>query len=292
MRLRRSVLLCANFAFLLMMILGRCLFLSPALAQEQPAVVSSGSVSQSVTAAPSASALAAESIAALTNGVSIADVTLSGVVTTTAGSDIETGTGTFSATAAGQSRLDLTLGSGTDSEIRNVANGTPFGEWIKNGVATPFAGQNCLTDAAWFFPALTSLAASDPSITISYIGLEQRAGASVYHLQLFRDMSSFASRWGLGNGTTLPSVLSTTQFYLDSGTLLPAALTFYAHPDKDWSTNIPVEIDFSNYQTMNGIAVPSHIQKYLQNGLILDLVVSNVAVNSGIPSSTFNLQGQ
>ena len=80
---------------------------------------------------------------------------------------------------------------------------------------------------------------------------------------------------------------STMDFYLDAATLLPSAVVFNAHPDNDPGTNIPVEIDFSNYQAISGIAVPLHIQKYLQGSLVTDLVISNAVFNTGLPLSTF-----
>ena len=49
--------------------------------------------------------------------------------------------------------------------------------------------------------------------------------------------------------------LSTMDFYLDSSTLLPVAITFSALPDNDATTNLLVEADFANYQTINGAAV-------------------------------------
>jgi len=77
---------------------------------------------------------------------------------------------------------------------------------------------------------------------------------------------------------------------LDAATLLPIAITFNVHPDVDANINIPVEVDFSNYQLLNGLAVPLHVQQYLQGGLFLDAVFTNVVVNSGLPDSDFVIQ--
>src|SRR5439155_24580582 len=59
------------------------------------------------TSDPQAVALATKSIAALTGGNPVSDVSLTGNVTWTAGSDIEMGTGTFLAKGTGESRVDL-----------------------------------------------------------------------------------------------------------------------------------------------------------------------------------------
>ena len=166
-----------------------------------------------------------------------------------------------------------------------------FGAWIgTDGTVTPFAGQNCLTDGAWFFPAFTSLAASDPNIALTYVGTEQRSGVGVYHLRSYRNASALSAQFSPASAIAQLTQLSTTDIYLDGQTFLPVALTFNAHPDKNALVNIPVEIDFSNYQTMNGILVPKHVQKYYQGVLLLDFQITNVAVNTGIPSSNFSIQ--
>jgi len=42
--------------------------------------------------------------------------------------------------------------------------------------------------------------------------------------------------------------LSQTDLYLDSTTLLPAAMTFNIHPDDNALLDIPIEIHFSEYR--------------------------------------------
>jgi hypothetical protein len=44
-------------------------------------------------------------------------------------------------------------------------------------------------------------------------------------------------------------------FYLDAATFLPAAANLNIHPDSDATTNIPVQVLYSNYQNVNGILV-------------------------------------
>ena len=80
--------------------------------------------------APQALALAAQSIGALTSGTAISDVTLTGNVTSIAGSDVETGTGAFVAKGTGASRVDLTPSGGKRSDIRNSSNGFPQGACV------------------------------------------------------------------------------------------------------------------------------------------------------------------
>jgi hypothetical protein len=229
---------------------------------------------------PQAVSLAAQSIAALTAGNAVSDVTLSGGVTWN-GSD--GGTALLRALGTGESRMDLTLTSGTDTEIRDAQTGVPLGEWIApNNASGYFAPQNCLTDAAWFFPVLGSLAAGS-NVVLSYIGAETRNGESVQHIQSYVYQSN-----PLGLSPS-PQQLSTMDFYLDATTLLPSAVTFNAHPDNTATTNLLYEIDFSNYQTISGIVVPMHIQRYQQGNLMVDVIVTGALFNTGLSLSIFTI---
>src|SRR5713101_41611 len=82
---------------------------------------------------PLAVSLAQKSVAALTGGAPVADVTLNANVISIYGTDKETGTGTFEAKGASESRVDLILSSGTRSDVRNLTNGVPAGVWVKSG---------------------------------------------------------------------------------------------------------------------------------------------------------------
>jgi len=228
---------------------------------------------------PQALAFVAKSSAFLTGGTPISDVVLTGNVARTLGSDTDTGTATFLAKGETESRVDLDLGGSKRSDVRNSSNGAPRGTWsIDGGKSVPYALHNCLTNNSWFFPALSSLSALDPNTVFSYVGLEKRGNFSVQHIRSYQ------------YGAIPSAQLSTMDFYLDAATLLPIAITFNVHPDVDANINIPAEVDFSNYQLVNGLAVPLHVQQYLQGGLFLDAVFTNVVVNSGLPDSDFIIQ--
>jgi hypothetical protein len=215
----------------------------------------------------------------MTGSTTISDVTLTGSVTWT-GTD--TGTATLRALGTGESRMDLALSSGTRSEIRDAQTGVQLGQWINpNNASGQFASQNCLTDAVWFFPALGSLSVG-PNVVLSYIGQESRNGGTVQHIQSY----VYQPNWPAGVSPT-PQQLSTMDFYLDATTLLPVAITFNAHPDTDATTNLLVEVDFSNYQAISGAMVPMHLQRYSQGSLIVDFTGSGASFNAGIPSSVF-----
>jgi hypothetical protein len=231
---------------------------------------------------PQALTLAAQSVAALTGGTTISDVTLTGTVTWN-GPGADDGTATLRALGTSESRIDLALTTGSRTEIRDSQTGTPLGQWTNpNNTSGDFASQNCWTDAVWFFPALGSLAAGS-NVVLSYIGQESRNGETVQHIQ------SYAYQPTSPPVGPTPQQLSTMDFYLDANSLLPVATVFNAHPDADASTNLAVEIDFSNYQRLSGVLVPLHIQKYSEGNLLVDVTVSGASFNTGLPLSLFTI---
>jgi hypothetical protein len=238
--------------------------------------------SQNQSSDPQAVALAQQSVAVLTGGTTISDVTLNANVTSTLGSDNETGTATLKGKGPGESRVDLNLSGGTRSDVRNVTSGSPAGAWEKNGnSSTAYAFHNCWTNASWFFPALSSLSqTANPSFIFKYIGQEQQGGFSMQHIQVYQVPAQ---------GPKSAARLSLMDFYLDSTSYLPLAIGFKVHPDNEMTTDIPVEIAFADYRAVGGIQVPFHFQRSFNGGVVLDVNVTSAVFNSGLPDSLFTL---
>jgi hypothetical protein len=224
-------------------------------------------------------ALATQSLAALTGKSAIADVTLTGSVEL---NGTDAGTGVLKALGTEESRIDLTTSSGASTELRDAQSGSPRGQWgsgAQNAKAIPL--QNCQTDAVWFFPALTSLGGRG-NRNLKYLGQETHNDVTVEHVRSYlldaklpRDVGSRVE------------TLTAVDFYLDAATLLPIALSFNVHPNDDNNVDLLTEIQFSNYQNINGVMVPMKIQKYLQGNLLLDFTVSNVALNTDLSMTDF-----
>ncbi len=234
---------------------------------------------------PQALGLAAESLSALVGTTQVADVTLTGTIVRTAGSDVGTGTVTLKVLGAGESRLDMNLSNGTRSEIRNSSSGSPQGFWIAtdNSIHS-MVNHNLMTDAAWFFPVLSVLSqASNSNYLFTYVGQESRNGTAVQHIRAAQNSSSY-------DPSGLMQRLTTEDIYLDATSFLPVALTYNEHPDNNALANIPVEVDFSNYQTVNGVKIPFRIQKFFNGTLFLDVTVQSAVLNSGLTGSVFTAQ--
>lgn len=231
---------------------------------------------------PVAISLARQAIATLTGGAAISDVTMNAQISAVLSPNTESGTGVFRIKGTGETRIDLTLDNGdTRSEVRGIANGSLSGSWKKNNdTPVAYAAHNCWSDASWFFPGLSSLTQTqNPNFIFKYVGKEQHGGVSTQHIRVYQISS-----------VSLLQHLSTIDFYLDPASTFPLAVAFQVHPDKDASRDIPAEVRFANYQSMNGILVPFRIQQMLNGGVVLDVKVTSAVLNSGLPDSIFSLQ--
>ena len=239
---------------------------------------------QTITSNPQALSLLQRSLNALSAGQSVpSDVTLSGTARRIAGSDDDTGTAVLRAISSGASRIDLSLSSGQRSEILNTSVSPAAGSWSgPDGVTHFISNHNLLTGPAWFFPVFPIVRAlSQSGYVATYVGHEMHNGQAVEHVAVSQTFPP-----------GIPSLQHLTQidFFLDASTHLPAALTFNVHPDNDMGLDIPIEIRFSDYRGVNGVQVPFRVQKYLNNGLVLDLQFQSVVFNTGLTSSSFSAQ--
>jgi len=239
---------------------------------------------QTATSSGQALQLLQRSHGALAGDQALTDVTLSGTARRIAGSDDESGTAVFKALASGAGRADLNLSSGQRSEFVNLIAAAPAGSWAgPDGTPHPIASHNLLSEPAWFFPAFAiarRLSASGQAAT--YIGHEIHNGQAVEHLSVCQS-APFPNPPGAATFEHLTQV----DFFLDSTTLLPAAIAFNVHPDNNALLDIPVEVRFTDYRAVGGAQIPFHIQKLLNNTLLLDFQAQTATTNSGLSANTF-----
>jgi hypothetical protein len=234
-------------------------------------------------ATPQPLQLLQSALAALSPNVTTHDVTLSGAVQYTVGSDEEAGTATLEAIATGASRLDLSLPSGQRIEVRNLTVSPPTGYWSgPDGVSHAVAYHNLVNEPAWFFPAAAIIRLlAGPQSVATYVGVEAIDSQSVQHVSVIQQPTAVSA-----TTESLPH-LTQIDFYLDSSTFLPAAMRFNIHPDDNELADIPIEVRFSNYTAVSGTQVPFHIQRYLNNGLVLDFQANSAVLNSGLTPTGF-----
>jgi hypothetical protein len=245
-----------------------------------------GTTSSSPARDTQALTLANQALKALTGGKAITDATVQGTANFIAGSDQESGNATLEARVGYESRIVLSLSGGQRSEIHNASGVPPQRKWAgPDGAWHAMPLHSCWTDPTWFFPALTIQSAlNDPQISFANIGQETKGGFPVQHIQISRVVPGQSA-----SATSLIQQLSRVDIYLDSTTNLPVAIDFNAHPDTDADFDLPTEVQFSGWQSVNGIQVPSRIQRFLQGSLTLDLSGVTISVNTGLPQSDFTI---
>jgi len=241
---------------------------------------------QSASSSTQASQLLQQSLASLQGNTPLTDVTLSGTARRIAGSDDQSGTAVLKGLASGAARTDLSLSSGQRSEVQNLIEAAPVGIWSgPDRISHSMVYHNLMTEPVWFFPAFAiSRRVSTKSYVATYVGQETHNGQVVEHVSVSQTPSA-----QMASGASLFQHLTQVDFFLDSSTLLPAAITFNIHPDNNAALDIPVEIRFSEYRTVSSAQVPFHVQKFLNNSLFLDFEAQSATLNSGLAASDFSL---
>lgn len=273
---RTSTAICA---FLLVTHVAVSLGLSSACAQTTSPITAQSD--------PKALVLTNQAILALTGGTPIADVTLTATVKRGTGTNQQTGSATLKARGTSQGRVDASTPT-PFREIRNDPSGASY--WYgADSTWHAMSIHNCWTDAAWFFPALSSLGtSSNPGAVVSYVGQQSLGGIQVNHIRFSRTVTTTAQQPASSN--VLIAHLSTVDVYLDANSSLPVAETFNMHPDDDAGKDLPAQVMYSDYRNVKGVMVPFHIQEYLQGSLLLDVTVNSVVFNTGLTDSDFTAQ--
>jgi len=249
------------------------LAMQPALSQQ--------AVSQSV----SASTFVQQSLAAQVGNTQVSDATLTGTARRIAGSDDESGNVTLKVLSSGATRLDFNFPSGPRSEFRLPNPPTPTGGWSgPDGVVHPVANHNAMNDWGWFPLFSLALARAQNSV-VSFVGTETRNSQSVIHLAVSSGFPSLPAE-----GSSLLTHLSQIDIFLDATTSLPASIAYSIHPDNNALLDIPVELKFSDYRSVNSAQIPFHVQKFINNSLSLDLQFQNAALNTGLTASQLGAQ--
>jgi hypothetical protein len=211
-------------------------------------------------------------------------VVLAGTITT-AGT---TGSISLSAAANGQSQIQLQLPSGSETETRSISRFWRAGTWTdSSGAAHPVPPQDLTgPHPAWFYPAFVLMSGlGSPDYVSSDLGVETRNGISVEHIAVWQLPIS-----------TLPAssvayVKQQTQYdiYVDPSTWLPVAMTFnrqfdpaapsqFLAPAQPSSAGVLEEVQYSNYQQVQGIPVAFHLQVFFQGTLQSEIQISSAKI--------------
>jgi len=237
---------------------------------------------------PAAAALLQRGLAALTGGVQITDVTLTGTASVPNHPGASTGSIVLVATAGGRSQVTLTSSTGVDTEINDYSAG-PHSENYSgpDGVIHKTPPQSLpAIHPAWFFPAfIIAAGSSSAGFAASEVGQETRNGIAVRHLTLWHSLSPHGSQHDL---------------YFDPASMLPTDMVFRIRAFNPNNPDAPLraiptapaeveeEVRYSDYRPVQGVPVPFHIQFYIRGALAIDIQVSSATINTGATIAALN----
>lgn len=239
------------------------------------ALASQRGAAQSANATPLLNQLSA----AFSGGQAIQQIQLAGNATLYAGSLEDSGTVTLSASTNGSSEMQMRLmTAGSKTESQSGIGTSASCQWSgADGVIHRSVLENCARPLLWFLPAISLQPPLIMSgVTAADLGSEP-VGNGTTNLRHLRTQLSFS-------GPPPSEITSLTEFSsedlgLDPTTLLPSVLSFIVQPDVNIPSHVSIEIHYSQYQNVNGVQIPFHIQRFVNGSLQLDVLVNSVHIN-------------
>lgn len=210
------------------------------------------------------------SIAAF-SAVPVSSVQITGAAQALAGSTNETGTFTFEIRDTGTQTFNLSVGTLSKTEQRNEVDSLPQCTWsAQDGITHGAAESNCWVSLNFVLPMFS--VAHTASVTTKQ-RIDDGLPQSEPTILFTRSISDSDS-----GSQAIQRKLSAAKLTFNTGTWLPSMLTYNLHPDSDDSTEVPVLVRYSAYEQVNGVSVPFHIAKYINQSKVLDLQVQHVEV--------------
>jgi len=122
----------------------------------------------------------------------------------------------------------------------------------------------------WFFPAFALFAAQQDALLPSWLLSSTSDDTAGQHLVY--DLTFPGSTDGL-------PVTPPLSLLVDPDSHLPVSISFYLRPEKaSQAANVLERVTYAGYRNVDGVMLPFHVQRYLNNALILDLSISSATV--------------
>jgi hypothetical protein len=214
--------------------------------------------------------------AAVSGGKPFSVLNLSATAEWTAGSDQESGTAQLQAKADGSANVQLSLGKASRTEVQTAADSSRTCTWTDAaGASHPIFGANCFIAIPWFAPGLFSQPVSHLPALLATTddGEISKDGSTLHQVGYLLNLQGEDTI-----STNLRTRLSTVKVFYDPQTFLPASLEYQIHPDSNDLQDVAVRVVFSNYQSVSGVMLPFHMEKYVNRTLQLKLDVSNATI--------------
>ena len=209
----------------------------------------------------------------------VPNIVLNGTIDSYTSDQQDSGTATLSASSDGSYQVSFQLNSGGFfSESRNgpALNSTcTWSDSSQTQHEIPLA--NCWKPLVWFLPSL-GLASSQTyqNISLQDLGVEASDNETSSRRNIHAEtmLSAFPQRTQDRLKNQMGMELS-----LDPSSLLPSMLAYYSLSDKGESDSLKYEIHFSKYQSFEGVAIPMHIERYLNGAIQLSMDITTVSIN-------------
>jgi hypothetical protein len=215
--------------------------------------------------------------AAVSAGKLFSVVNLTATAEWIAGSDHETGTAQLQANADGSTNVQLILGKASRTEVQTKADSSRTCTWTDSaGKNYDVRGPNCFIAIPWFAPSIFMQSQTRLSPLLNATDEGETSENNVTHHQI-KYVFNHPGAYNLPTAKHGVNV-STVKVSCDPQTFLPSSLEYQIHPDNNNLQNIGVRVVFSNYQSVSGVMLPFHIEKYVNRSLQLSLDVTNASI--------------
>jgi hypothetical protein len=209
-----------------------------------------------------------------TAGVAIQDSLATGTVFLWDGTS---GTITTKTKGLGLLRTDININGNQTTTVSNSGSGYV----IQGGTKSSLPVWLTKYRRAGHVPVFSRMADyAQPTTNITYVGLEAVNGASVHHIRI----SSIPTD---GTPANVESLISEFHVFVDATSLLPVKTLSFDLSPLAIQNRVPIETYYTNYQSVNGVLVPFHITRYFRGQTQMDIVLTGVQFNVGLPNTDF-----
>jgi hypothetical protein len=121
---------------------------------------------------------------------------------------------------------------------------------------------------------------NDPTMSLEHIGLEKLGDTPVHHVRITPPKEDGAPK----------ELESPCDIFLDQQSFLPLRLIYLTRPPANLRVSAPVEVIYSDYRAVAGIAVPHQVRYTVRGQFLREYRVTSFAVNRGAQASDFELR--
>jgi hypothetical protein len=151
-----------------------------------------------------------------------------------------------------------------------------FGGAVRPSTLELAASSQCADFPLPLFAAFLA----DPDTTLEYVGAESLGSVSTQHIWL---TNTYASKRGL----EFLGEFSRRDVWLDTTTGLPVKLTYQRREARGRVAPIRVELGYSNWQMVRGVAYPFQIEKLWNGTPWASITIQSVAFQTGLTEADF-----